>query len=156
MPPATVVVLGGGVVGTHAAQMALGLGSRVIMVTRNLNRLRYLDEVMHGRFETLASNPYNIANIVKEVDVLIGAVLVAGGWAPIMVIREMVKTMKPGLVIVDVAIDQGGCIETTCPTTHDDPIRIVDDVVHYGVINMPGMYLELRLWPYPMPPCPML
>ena len=140
VPPATVVVLGGGVVGTHAAQMALGLGARVIMVTRNLNRLRYLDEVMHGRFETLASNPYNIANIVKEADVLVGAVLVAGGKAPIMVTREMIKTMKPGSVIVDVAVDQGGCIETTRPTTHDDPIYIVDDVVHYCVANMPGMY----------------
>ena len=140
VPPATVVVLGGGVVGTHAAQMALGLGARVIMVTRNLNRLRYLDEVMHGRFETLASNPYNIANVVKEADVLVGAVLVAGGRAPIMVTREMIKTMKPGSVIVDVAVDQGGCIETTRPTTHDDPIYIVDDVVHYCVANMPGMY----------------
>ncbi len=140
VPPATVVVLGGGVVGTHAAQMALGLGARVIMVTRNLNRLRYLDEVMHGRFETLASNPYNITNIVKEADVLVGAVLVAGGRAPIMVTREMIKTMKPGSVIVDVAVDQGGCIETTRPTTHDDPIYIVDDVVHYCVANMPGMY----------------
>jgi alanine dehydrogenase len=140
VPPATVVVLGGGVVGTHAAQMALGLGARVIMVTRNLNRLRYLDEVMHGRFETLASNPYNIANVVKEADVLVGGVLVAGGRAPTMVTKQMVKTMKPGSVIVDVAVDQGGCIETTRPTTHDDCIYIVDNVIHYAVTNMPGMY----------------
>ncbi len=140
VPPATVVVLGGGVVGTHAAQMALGLGARVIMVTRNLNRLRYLDEVMHGRFETLASNPYNIANVVKEADLLVGGVLVAGGRAPTMVTKQMVKTMKPGSVIVDVAVDQGGCIETTRPTTHDDSIYIVDNVIHYAVTNMPGMY----------------
>ena len=139
VPPATVVVIGGGVVGTNAAEMALGLGARVIMVTRNLVRLRYLEEVLHGRFETLASNPYNIANAVKEADVLIGAVLVKGGRAPIMVTRDMVKSMKPGSVIVDVAIDQGGCIETARPTTHSDPIYIVDDVIHYCVTNMPGM-----------------
>jgi len=137
--PATVVIIGGGVVGTNAAQMALGLGARVIMVTRNLDHLRYLSEVLHGRFETLASNPYNIANAVKEADVVIGAVLVKGGRAPIMVTRDMVKSMKPGSVIVDVAVDQGGCVETTRPTTHKDPIYIVDDVIHYCVTNMPGI-----------------
>ena len=137
--PATVVILGGGVVGTNAAQMALGLGARVIMVTRNLERLRYLEEVLHGRFETLASNPYNIANAVKEADVVVGGVLVKGGRAPIMVTRDMVKSMKPGSVIVDVAVDQGGCIETTHPTTHSDPIYIVDGVIHYCVTNMPGI-----------------
>jgi alanine dehydrogenase len=138
--PAIVVVLGGGVVGTNAAQMALGLGARVIMVTRNLARLRYLEEVLHGRFETLASNPYNIARAVKEADVVVGAVLVKGARAPIMVTREMVKSMKPGSVIVDVAVDQAGCIETTRPTTHKDPIYTVDDVIHYCVTNMPGMF----------------
>jgi alanine dehydrogenase len=140
VPPATVVIIGGGVVGTHAAQMALGLGARVIIVDININRLRYLGEVLHGRFETLASNPYNIARAVKEADVVVGAVLVAGGRAPIMVTREMVKSMRPGSVIVDVAVDQGGCVETTHPTTHDAPIYIVDDVIHYCVTNMPGMY----------------
>ncbi|MBL7124865.1 MAG: alanine dehydrogenase [Dehalococcoidales bacterium] len=137
--PATVVILGGGVVGTNAAQMALGLGARVIMVTRNLLRLRYLEEVLHGRFETLASNPYNIAQAVKEADLLIGAVLVKGGRAPTVVTKDMVKTMKPGSVIVDVAIDQGGCIETSCATSHAEPIYIVDGVIHYCVTNMPGM-----------------
>jgi len=140
VPPATVVILGAGVVGTNAAQMAVGLGARVIMVTRNLARLRYLEETLPGRFETLASNPYNIANVVKEADLLVGAVLVPGGRAPVMVTRDMVKSMKPGSVIVDVAVDQGGCIETTRPTTHADPIYIEEDVVHYCVTNMPGMY----------------
>ena len=139
VPPATVAVIGGGVVGTNAAQMALGLGARVIMVTRNLERLCYLEEVLHGRFETLASNPYNIANAVKEADVVVGGVLVKGGRAPIMVTRDMVKSMKPGSVIVDVAIDQGGCVETSRPTSHSDPIYIVDDVIHYCVTNMPGI-----------------
>ena len=139
VPPATVVVVGGGVVGTNAAQMALGLGARVIMVTRNLARLRYLEEVLHGRFETLASNPHNIAKAVKEADVVVGSVLVKGGRAPIMVTREMVKGMKLGSVIVDVAVDQGGCVETTRPTSHSDPIYIVDGVIHYAVTNMPGI-----------------
>ena len=140
VPPATVVVLGGGVVGTNAAQMAMGLGARVIMVTRNLARLRYLEETMHGRFETLASNRHNIANVVKEADILIGAVLVAGARAPIMVTGEMVRSMKPGSVIVDIAIDQGGCIETSRPTTHADPVYVEERVIHYCVTNMPGMY----------------
>ncbi len=140
VPPATVVILGGGVVGTNAAQMAVGLGARVIIVDINLSRLRYLEEILYGRFETLASNPYNIANVVKEADILIGAVLVAGARAPIMVTREMVKTMKPGSVIVDVAIDQGGCIETSRPMTHADPVYIEEGVLHYCVTNMPGMY----------------
>ena len=139
VPPATVVILGGGVVGTNAAQMALGLGARVIMVTRNVDRLRYLGEVLHGRFETLVSNPYNIGQVVKEADVLVGAVLVKAARAPIMVTRQMVETMKPGSVIVDVAVDQGGCVETSRPTTHADPIYIVDNVIHYCVTNMPGM-----------------
>jgi alanine dehydrogenase len=140
VPAATVVILGGGVVGTNAAQIAVGLGARVIMVTRNLLRLRYLEEILHGRFETLASNPYNIANAVREADLLIGAVLVPGARAPIMVTREMVKTMKPGSVIVDVSIDQGGCVETSRPTTHGDPIYIEEGVLHYCVTNMPGIY----------------
>ena len=137
--PATVVVIGGGIVGTNAAQTALGLGARVIIADINVNRLRYLSEVLHGRFETLASNPYNIANAVKEADVVIGAVLVKGSRAPIIVTRDMVKSMKPGSVIVDVAVDQGGCVETTHPCSHSDPIYIVDDVIHYCVTNMPGM-----------------
>jgi len=139
VPPATVVILGGGIVGSNAAQMALGLGAHVITVDNNVDRLRYLSEILHGRFETLVSNPYNIANAVKEADVVIGAVLVKGGRAPIMVTRDMVRSMKPGSVIVDVAVDQGGCVETTRPTTHSDPIYIVDGVIHYAVTNMPGI-----------------
>jgi len=119
--------------------MALGMGARVIILDINVDRLRYLSEVLHGRFETLVSNSYNIANVVKDADVVIGAVLVKGGRAPIMVTKEMVKSMKPGSVIVDVAVDQGGCIETTHPTSHSDPIYIVDDVIHYCVTNMPGI-----------------
>ncbi len=139
VPPATVVVIGGGIVGTNAAQAALGLGARVVLADINVNRLRYLNEVLHGRFETLTSNPYNIASVVKQADVVIAAVLVKGGKAPIVVTREMVKSMKPGSVIVDVAIDQGGCVETSRPTSHSDPIYIVDDVIHYCVTNMPGI-----------------
>jgi len=139
VPPATVVILGGGIVGSNAAQMALGLGAHVITVDIIVDRLRYLSEILHGRFETLVSNPYNIANAVKEADVVIGAVLVKGGRAPIMVTRDMVRSMKPGSVIVDVAVDQGGCVETTRPTTHSDPIYIVDGVIHYAVTNMPGI-----------------
>jgi alanine dehydrogenase len=140
--PATVVILGGGVVGTHAAEMALGLGARVIMVTRNVARLTYLEEIFHGRgrFETRVSNPYTVAELVKEADLVVGAVMVAGARTPIMVSREMLKTMKPGAVIVDVAVDQGGCIETTRPTYHDQPVFEVDGIIHYCVANMPGMY----------------
>jgi len=140
VPPATVVVLGGGVVGTNAATVALGLGARVIVVDINLARLSYLERVLHGRLETLAANPYNIAQVVKEADLLIGAVLVRGGRTPVLVTRDMVKSMKPGSVIIDVAIDQGGCIETSCLTTHADPIYIVDGVIHYCVSNIPGIF----------------
>ena len=136
VPPATVVVIGGGTAGTNAAQMALGLGARVIIADINTNRLRYLSEVLHGRFETLVSNPYNIANAVKEADVVIGTVLVRGSKPPIVVTKDMVKSMQPGSVIVDVT---GGCIETSHPTTHSDPIYIVDGVIHYCVTNMPSM-----------------
>jgi alanine dehydrogenase len=136
VPPATVVVIGGGIAGTNAAQVALGLGARVIIADINVNRLRYLSEVLHGRFETLASNPYNIANAVKEADVVIGTVLVKSGRVPIVVTKDMVKSMKPGSVIVDVAV---GCVETAYPTTHSDPIYIIDGVIHYCVTNIPAM-----------------
>ncbi len=139
VPPATVVVLGAGNVGAGSAKVAYGMGARVIIVDISVERLRHLSEVLGGHCETLVSNPHNIANAVKEADVVIGAVLVKGGRAPILVTREMVKSMKPGSVIVDVAVDQGGCIETTHPTTHDKPTFIVDDVIHYCVTNMPGM-----------------
>jgi alanine dehydrogenase len=140
VPPANVVIIGGGNVGTNSTQMALGLGARVILLDIDINHLTHLDEIMHGRFETLMSNPYNVAHAVKEADLLIGCVLIKGARAPRIVTREMVKTMKKGSVIVDVAIDQGGCIETSHPTTHANPIFIVDDVIHYCVANMPSMY----------------
>ena len=139
VPPATVVVIGGGgTVGTNAAEIALGMGARVIAIDF-LAPLRCLSNVLHGRLETVASNPYNIANAVKEADVVIGAVLVAGARCPIIVTKDMVKSMKPGSVIVDVGIDQGGCIETSRTTSHSDPVYIVDGVIHYCVPNIPGI-----------------
>lgn len=135
---ADVVIIGGGTVGTNAAQVALGLGAHTIIIDRNLDRLRYLSEMLHGHLTTLSSNPRNIAVAVQRADVLVGAVLITGARAPHLVTREMVGTMHAGSVIVDVAIDQGGCIETSRPTTHSEPTFLVDGVVHYGVTNMPG------------------
>ncbi len=136
--PADVVIIGGGTVGINAAQMALGMGASVLILDINTDRLRYLSEVLHGNLLTLASNPLNVAEAVKRADVVIGAVLLPGAKAPCLVTREMISTMKPGSVIVDVAVDQGGCIETTRPTSHSDPIFVVDGVIHYCVTNMPG------------------
>lgn len=136
--PSNVVILGGGVVGTHAAQIALGMGASVILMDINLDRLRALSELLHGNFVTWAANPLDIARAVRRADLVIGAVLIKGAKAPKLVTRDMVKTMKPGSVIVDVAVDQGGCIETSHPTTHSNPIFCVNDVVHYCVANMPG------------------
>jgi alanine dehydrogenase len=136
--PADVVVLGGGTVGTHAAKIALGMGAHVTILDINLDRLRYLDEVLHGNLTTLYSNRANITNAVYNADAVIGSVLIAGARAPKLVTREMLPKMRDGSVIVDVAVDQGGCVETTHPTTHDDPIFVIDGVVHYGVANMPG------------------
>ncbi len=133
-----VVVLGGGVVGTNAAKMALGLGAQVTILDISHSRLQYFDDVFGSRIQTLTSTPANIAEIVAKADLLIGAVLIPGARAPNLVTKEMVSTMKPGSVIVDVAVDQGGCIETSKPTTHDEPTFVVDEVVHYGVANMPG------------------
>ncbi|MEX2315154.1 MAG: alanine dehydrogenase [Thermomicrobiales bacterium] len=138
VPPADVVILGGGVVGTNAAQMALGLGANVTVIDVSIDRLRYLDQVLHGRFQTLASNRGNIAEAVRNCDLLIGGVLIHGAKAPKLVTAEMVSTMRTGSVIVDVAIDQGGCIETVRPTSHSNPTFVVDGVVHYCVTNMPG------------------
>jgi alanine dehydrogenase len=136
--PADVVIVGAGVVGTNAAQMALGMGAQVFMIDINLDRLRHLDEVMGGRLTTLSSNPLAIAEAVRRADLVVGAVLVKGAKAPKLVTREMIGTMNPGSVIVDVAVDQGGCVEATRPTTHSDPIIMVDGVVLYCVANMPG------------------
>jgi len=136
--PADVVILGGGVVGTHAAQMALGLGASVTLMDINLDRLRTLSELLHGNFSTWYANPFHTARAVRRADLVIGAVLVKGAKAPKLVTREMVNTMKAGSVIIDVAVDQGGCVETSRPTTHSNPTFIVNDVLHYCVANMPG------------------
>ena len=136
--PADVVIIGGGTVGTNAAKIALGMGANVAILDINMERLRYLDDVLGGRLVTMASNRWNIAEAVKRADLLIGAVLVKGARAPKLVTREMVSTVNPGSVSVDVAVDQGGCIETTHPTTHSNPTFLVDGVVHYCVSNMPG------------------
>jgi alanine dehydrogenase len=131
-------LLGGGVVGINAAQIALGMGAHVVIIDKDLERLRYLSQVLHGNLTTLASNPRNIADSVRVADVVIGGVLIHGARAPQLVTREMISNMNPGSVVVDVSIDQGGCLETSRPTTHSDPIYLIDGVVHYMVTNMPG------------------
>jgi alanine dehydrogenase len=136
--PGTVVIIGGGVVGTHAAKMACGLGAKVYVLDMNLERLRYLSDIMPRNCFLRMSSPAAIRKLIREADVVVGAVLLPGAKAPRLVSREMLKTMKKGSVLVDVAIDQGGCFETSKPTTHADPIYTVDGVVHYCVANMPG------------------
>jgi alanine dehydrogenase len=136
--PANVVILGGGVVGTNAAKIALGMGANVTVLDINLNRLRYLDDIFFGRITTLMSNIENVKDTVTKADLLIGGILIHGARAPHVVTRDMVSEMRKGAVIVDVAVDQGGCVETTRPTSHDDPIYEVDGVIHYCVANMPG------------------
>ena len=138
VPPAQVCIIGGGTVGTNAAKIALGMGALVTLIDLNLDRLRELDDIFNGRLYTVSSNSYNIAKAVKHADLVIGGVLIPGAAAPKLVTKAMVKDMKPGAVIVDVAIDQGGCIETARPTTHSDPAYVVDGVVHYCVTNMPA------------------
>jgi len=138
VPPATVVIIGGGIVATHAAKIAMGMGANVTIIDVNLNRLRELDDIFGGRVHTLASNSYSIAHATAHADLVIGGVLIPGAAAPKLVTKQMVSKMKPGAVIVDVAIDQGGCIETARPTTHSNPAYVVDGVVHYCVTNMPG------------------
>lgn len=137
--PGSVVILGAGTVGTNALKRAVGLGARVTVIDKSLDRLRYLDDIFHGRIESLASNRYNIAEAVTQADLVIGAVLIPGALTPHLVTEDMVRSMQPGSVIVDVSIDQGGCIETVDhSTTHDAPIYIKHGVVHYAVANMPG------------------
>ncbi len=138
VPPANVVVIGGGIVGTNAARIANGMGANVTLIDISLNRLRELDDIFLGHVRTLASNSYSIAKATSEADLVIGAVLIPGGAAPKLVTKQMVSNMKKGAVIVDVAIDQGGCIETAHPTTHSNPSYVVDGVVHYCVTNMPA------------------
>jgi alanine dehydrogenase len=136
--PAKVLVLGAGVVGTQAARIAAGMGADVTVLDINIARLRYLVDVMPKNVHTVVSNEYTIRELVKDHDLIVGAVLVPGAKAPRLVTRDMLKTMRPGTVLVDVAVDQGGCIETCTPTTHENPTFIIDDVVHYCVANMPG------------------
>lgn len=136
--PAKVMILGGGVVGTNAAKMAAGMGADVTIMDNNLQRLRYLDDIMPANVNTFMSNEYNIRELLSTHDLIIGAVLIPGAKAPHLITRDMLKEMRPGTVVVDVAVDQGGCIETCKPTTHQDPTYIIDDVVHYCVANMPG------------------
>ena len=138
VPPAHVTILGGGIVGTNAARVALGFGAKVTLIDVNLNRLRELEDIFGGRLYTLASNSYNIAHASREADLVIGGVLIPGATAPKLLTRDMVANMKKGAVIVDVAIDQGGCVETARPTSHSNPSYTVDGVVHYCVTNMPG------------------
>jgi alanine dehydrogenase len=136
--PAEVLVLGGGIVGTQAAKMAAGLGARVTIMDLSIPRLRQLDDIMPANVVTQYSNEYNIREAIKTADLVIGGVLIPGAKAPKLITRDMLPSMKPGAVLVDVAIDQGGCFETAKPTTHADPVYTVDGVIHYCVANMPG------------------
>jgi alanine dehydrogenase len=139
VPPGNVVILGAGVVGLNALRMAVGLGGDVSILDVNIDRLRHVDDLYRGQVVTVVSNAFNIARLAQRADLLIGAVLVAGARAPILVPESMIKTMKEGSVVVDVAVDQGGCVETMHPTTLADPIYLVHGVVHYGVANMPAL-----------------
>jgi len=136
--PAHIVILGAGTVGSNAAQMALGMGASVTLMDINLERLRYAEDTLHGRLTTLYSNAANISTVIQSADAVIGSVLIVGARAPHLIRRDMLATMPRGSVIVDVAVDQGGCVETTRPTTHSNPTYYVDEVLHYGVANMPG------------------
>ena len=136
--PARVVILGAGVVGSNAAEIALGMGAHVTIMARGLERLRHLSEVLHGDLETIVSTPESVADTVPQADLLVGAVLVPGAKAPRLVTRAMVRQMRAGAVIVDVSVDQGGCVETIRPTSHSHPVYAAEGVIHYGVPNMPG------------------
>ncbi|ADE12377.1 alanine dehydrogenase [Sideroxydans lithotrophicus] len=138
VPPAKVVILGAGVVGVNAAKIAAGMGASVVILDVSLERLRYLSDVMPANVQLVFSDRHNLLAQIANADLVIGAVLIHGAVAPKLIRREDLKTMRPGSVIVDVSVDQGGCIETTHPTTHENPTFIVDGVVHYGVANMPG------------------
>jgi alanine dehydrogenase len=136
--PARVVEIGGGVVGINAARVAAGMGADVTVLDRSIPRLSQLDDLFHGRMKTVYANAGNVADLVREADLVVGAVLVPGAAAPKLVRRAQLAEMKPGAVLVDVAIDQGGCFETSRPTTHEDPVYEVDGIMHYCVANMPG------------------
>ena len=138
VPPGKVLVLGAGIVGIQAAKMAAGLGAHVTIMDINMKQLRYVNDVMPNHVVTEFSSEYNIRRRIRESDLIVGGVLIKGAKAPKLITKDMLKEMRPGTVIVDVAVDQGGCFETTKPTTHEDPTYIIDDVVHYSVANMPG------------------
>ncbi|MDI1257419.1 MAG: alanine dehydrogenase [Flavobacterium sp.] len=138
VPPGRVLILGAGVVGIQAAKMAAGLGAHVTILDINMKRLRYVNDVMPSHVVTELSTEYNIRRHIKTHDLIVGGVLIPGAKAPKLITKDMLKDMNPGTVLVDVAVDQGGCFETTRPTTHEDPTYIIDDVVHYCVTNMPG------------------
>jgi alanine dehydrogenase len=138
VPPAKVVILGGGIVGINAAKIAAGMGARVVILDLSLDRLRYLSDVMPANVQLIYSNRHNILDAIETADLVVGGVLIPGTKAPKLVRREDLKRMKPGSVIVDVAVDQGGCVETIKPTTHENPTYVVEGVIHYGVANMPG------------------
>lgn len=136
--PADVMIIGGGIVGAQAAKMACGMGANVVVLDINIDRLRYLEDILPDNVDTVFSSAHNIKYISKYADLIIGAVLIPGAKAPNLITREMLKDIQAGTVLVDVAVDQGGCIETCKPTTHEDPIYVIDDVIHYCVANMPG------------------
>lgn len=138
VPPGKVLILGAGVVGTQAAKMAAGLGAHVTILDVDMRRLRYINDIMPNHVVTEFSSEYNIRRHIKTHDLIIGGVLLKGAKAPKLISRDMLSDMRPGTVIVDVAVDQGGCVETTRPTTHEDPVYLIDDVLHYSVANMPG------------------
>ena len=138
--PAKAVILGAGVVGTNAAHVCIGLGMDTVVINKGVEKLQRLDEMFMGRVKTLPLTSHNIAKEIRDADILVGAVLVPGGRTPILITRDMLKTMKKGAVIVDVSVDQGGCIETSKPTTHDNPVYAVEGIIHYCVANMPGAY----------------
>jgi alanine dehydrogenase len=138
VPPANVLILGGGIVGTNAAKMAAGLGANVTIMDIDLNRLRELDDIMPANVNTMYSNEYNIKQMIPHQDLIIGAVLIPGAKAPNLITKKMLKDMRDGTVLVDVAVDQGGCIETCKPTTHSKPTFVIDGILHYCVANMPG------------------
>lgn len=138
--PAKALILGAGIVGTNAARVSLGIGMETVVMNRGIERLQRLEEIFNGRIKTVAMTPHNIKEELRDTDILIGAVLVPGGKTPTLITRDMLKTMKRGSVIVDVSVDQGGCVETSRPTTHDKPIYEVEGIIHYAVANMPGVY----------------
>lgn len=138
--PAKVLILGAGVVGTNAARISIGFGMDTVVINRGGERLHRLDEIFEGRLKTIPLTAYNLSEEIRDADIVIGAILVAGGRTPVLVTRDMLKTMERGSVIVDVSVDQGGCVETSMPTTHDRPVYEVDGIIHYTVANMPGAY----------------